>query len=251
MSVLTTASIAKINGYTGKIISISNAVNDAAQCLSLMEKRLIFYCIADVDSIKGQSQQTNDFKIVVRDFAEFFKINEDSAYRELRKITIGIMKKQIEFSELDRNGKLVIKRRQWLVGCDYHEGEGWLKVKFSSEIAPHLTYLRNKFTSYQLEQASALRSLYSWRFLEKLMQFENNGKGWWAVEVDDFCRMMEAAPSMRADFGALRRRIIEPAIKELTEKDGWLIEYTPIKAGRKVISLRFDFKRNPQLALEF
>jgi plasmid replication initiation protein len=251
MAIFDKVNIIKINDYTAGVVSISNALNDAAQCLTLMEKRLVFYCIAEVNSIKTKNQQANNFKIVVRDFADFFKMNTDSAYTDLRMVTIGIMKKQIEFSELDRNGKIIIKRRQWLSGCDYHQGEGWLTVKFSSDVAPHLTFLRSKFTSYRLEQASALRSLYSWRLLEKLMQFENDGKGWWAVEIEDFCRIMEAAPSMRADFGALRRRIIEPAMKELIEKDGWLIEYTPIKAGRKVISLRFDFKRNLQLALEF
>ena len=48
---------------------------------------------------------------------------------------------------------------------------------------------------------------------------------------------------------AKKRRIIEPAVKELTEKDGWLIEWTPIKAGRRVKAVRFVFKRDPQARL--
>jgi len=43
--------------------------------------------------------------------------------------------------------------------------------------------------------------------------------------------------------------MIEPAIKELTEKDGWLIQWEPVKTGRKVGSLRFTFMRNPQGSL--
>jgi plasmid replication initiation protein len=39
-------------------------------------------------------------------------------------------------------------------------------------------------------------------------------------------------------------------VKELTEKDGWLIAWTPIKAGRKVTALRFEFKRDPQGRLD-
>lgn len=244
--------VARLSAWepTKGVVSFSNALNNAAMCLTLMEKRVIFYCIAQVDSLKGPAQQTNEFKIVVQDFAQFFKMNEDSAYRELRKITIGIMRKQIEFSELDRGGKLIIKRRQWLAGCDYHEGHGWVKVTLSNDVAPMLTYLRHKFTSYHLEQASSLRSLYSWRLLEKLMQFETAGKGWWTVTIEDFCRMMEATEKQKTDFAKIRTKIIEPAIIELTEKDGWIIDYTPIKAGRKVVSLRFDFKRDPQLKLE-
>ncbi|MQU29700.1 replication initiation protein, partial [Pseudomonas helleri] len=32
-------------------------------------------------------------------------------------------------------------------------------------------------------------------------------------------------------------------------KDGWMIQWRPVKKGRKVGALRFDFKRNDQLAL--
>jgi plasmid replication initiation protein len=51
------------------------------------------------------------------------------------------------------------------------------------------------------------------------------------------------------NFKDCRVGVIEPAVKELREKDGWLIEWTPIKTGRKVTALRFEFKRDPQGAL--
>ena len=35
-------------------------------------------------------------------------------------------------------------------------------------------------------------------------------------------------------------------MKELQEKDGWLIQWLPIKAGRKVKAVRFTFMRDPQ-----
>ena len=60
---------------------------------------------------------------------------------------------------------------------------------------------------------------------------------------------MEATEKQRADFGKIRTKIIEPAVKELTEKDGWLIQWETVKAGRKVKSLRFTFMRNPQGSL--
>jgi plasmid replication initiation protein len=53
---------------------------------------------------------------------------------------------------------------------------------------------------------------------------------------------MDAPPSLQ-DFGQLRRRVIEPAVNELTAKDGWTITWEPIKAGRRVKALRFEFER--------
>ena len=36
---------------------------------------------------------------------------------------------------------------------------------------------------------------------------------------------MEATESYRKNFSLLRKWVIEPAVKELTEKDNWLIEW--------------------------
>jgi plasmid replication initiation protein len=61
---------------------------------------------------------------------------------------------------------------------------------------------------------------------------------------------MEAPPSCLNDFGQLKRRIIEPAVKELREKDNLEIEWVPVKAGRKVSALCFTFRPNPQGSLD-
>nr|WP_265286202.1 replication initiation protein [Verminephrobacter eiseniae] len=48
------------------------------------------------------------------------------------------------------------------------------------------------------------------------------------------------------DFGQVQRRIIDPAVQELTGKDGWLIQWEAIEAGRKMKSVWFTFMRDPQ-----
>ena len=68
--------------------------------------------------------------------------------------------------------------------------------------------------------------------------------------IEDFYASMDATEKQRSDFAKVRTKIIEPAIKELTEKDGWLIQWEPIKAGRKVKVLRFNYMRNPQSRLD-
>lgn len=101
--------------------------------------------------------------------------------------------------------------------------------------------LKRQFTSYQLQQASAVRSVYSWRLIELLNRFKKNG--WAEYTIEDFAQSMEATEKQRNDFAAIRRKIIEPAVKELQEKDGWTITWKPIKDGRKVKSIRFDFSK--------
>ena len=127
-------------------------------------------------------------------------------------------------------------------------GEGWVAIKFNPDIAPHLVSLKNRFTTYHLEQAGALRSIYSWRMLEHLEMYRRpNGQlFWWEVSIDDFHDVMETPSSYRTNYAQARRFVIEPAVAELTEKDGWKIEWKPIKKGRKVAALRFEYCRDPQ-----
>jgi plasmid replication initiation protein len=79
--------------------------------------------------------------------------------------------------------------------------------------------------------------------LELLTRFKFTGVAEYTVE--DFATSMEATPKQQADFAKLRTKMIEPAVKELAEKDGWLIQWETIKAGRKVKAIRFTFMRNP------
>ena len=44
----------------------------------------------------------------------------------------------------------------------------------------------------------------------------------------------------------MQRRSIDPAVQELTGKDGGLIQWEAIEAGRKMKSVRFTFMRDPQ-----
>ncbi|MDD0115899.1 replication initiation protein, partial [Shigella flexneri] len=90
---------------------------------------------------------------------------------------------------------------------------------------PYLCELEDNFTKYQLSQACALRSVHSWRLLELFEQMNTNkeNNGWLSISLEDFHHAMESPDSYKTTFGLLRKYMIEPAVKELTEKDHWMI----------------------------
>ena len=138
----------------------------------------------------------------------------------------------------------------WVQGYDYFKDEGYVKFKFSEYVFPFLLEQEREFTKYQLKQAAALRSIHSWRLLELFEQMRGNDKnGWLSISIEEFWHAMEATESYKANFSLLRRKVIEPAVKELSEKDGWLIEWEARKRGRKVVTLLFKFQRDPQGSL--
>ncbi|MGM8063380.1 replication initiation protein [Vogesella indigofera] len=223
---------------------MSNALTTAAQRLSLAEKRVMMFAVGKLDTFRRNGgTETGMVKLVAHEYAELFGVNADTAYNQLQACAESIITKQVWWYEEARRGPKKVQIN-WLSKAQYYAGEGTVSLWFTSHIAPHLLELKSQFTTYQLAQASALRSVYSWRLLELLSQYASTG--WRQIELDKFHHAMETSVTARGNFKDCRMRVIEPAVRELREKDGWLINWTPIKTGRKVTALRFEFKRDPQ-----
>lgn len=233
-------------------VTMSNALTRAGHGLTLAEKRIVAAAVSKLDSNAplrhGEVPRT---RITAHEYAETFQVDINTAYEALQSAAKQLYNRSITFYEPahKRKGKPLPPTKvqmRWVGSVKYQDGEGWVELAWWPDLLRHLVGLRQHFTTYQLQQASALRSMYSWRLLELLMRFQ--GTGWAEYSIDDFCTSMDAPPSL-SDFAQIKRRIIEPAVRELQEKDGWLIQWQPIKAGRKVKAVRFTFMRNPQQRL--
>lgn len=241
-------------------VNMQNALVRSAQGLKLNEKRLIACAIAKCDSVTRQrlidAMATTTagmgvgwvVRIAVAEFIESFpSIEPKSAYRELEIAAKSIYERSIRLNVETKRGPKMRDIR-WTSENVYHYGEGYVEIHFTGQVAPYLLGLDGQFTKYKLKHAADLRSIYSWRLLEMFAQYRDTGLV--RIDFEDFCHAMEAPPSCVKDFAQLRRRIIEPAVAELTGKDGLLIEWKKIKhGGRKVNGLEFSFKPNPQLFL--
>lgn len=235
-------------------VTMSNALTRAGHNLTLAEKRVVMMAVSKLDSMKVMrpGEMLPSVKITAAEYAETYQVDPNTAYEALQGAAKNLFERKLTFFEPahKRNGKPLKPIRndmRWVGRCKYHEGEGWVQLAWWPELLPSLVGLKRQFTTYQLQQASALRSVYSWRLLELLMRFKSSGKAEYTIE--DFKASMDAPPSL-SDFGQIKRRIIDPAVKELKEKDGWKIEWEPVKAGRKVKAVRFTFGRDPQGRLD-
>ena len=226
-------------------VAMDNALTQAAHGLSLSEKRLVMLAVSKLDSRKPlkPGSALPWIRVTAREYAETYGLNPNSgvAYEALKNAADNLFERKITF--LDDEKPIRYKVR-WVGLSVYHDGEGWIELEWASTIVPYLFGLQKHFTTYQLQQASALRSIYSWRLLELLSQFKS--QGWAEYTIEGFKAVMETPPSL-SDFAQLKRRVIEPAVRELIEKDGWEIQWQPIKVGQwKVKGIRFNFVRSPQ-----
>lgn len=232
-----------------RYVNMSNAVARSAQGLGLVEKRIIALGLAKTDSVPAKdlaaaAKEGWRVRFSAAEYAESYELDLNTAYEQMKIAGDQFLKKTIRRLETDHRGRTIEHKYNWLTGTTYHHGEGWVEIRFSFEVAPHLLGLRSKFVSYQLKQASALRSVYAWRLFECLQSWRSTGR--WVVDIDDFNHAMEVPESCKKNFGQLRLRVLEPSLKELREKDNMEIQLDLVKAGRKVTGLCFTFRPNPQ-----
>jgi plasmid replication initiation protein len=192
-------------------------------------------------------------RVTASSYAETFGLDIETAYEQLQESANVLHSRTITFYTPagPRKGKPLPPTRHkmnWVGRSSYQKGEAWVEIAWWPEVVPYLTGLTEQFTTYKLQQASTIRSIYAWRMLELLTQFEKTG--WLEITVDNFAEAMGASDGQRANFAKMRIQVLEQAIKELTDKDGWIIDWSASKRGRRVHSLRFEFKRDEQLSLE-
>ncbi|EDT1658801.1 replication initiation protein [Salmonella enterica subsp. enterica serovar Braenderup] len=230
---------------------MKNPLVRAAHNLTLPEMRLIKIGLSKVNSRKvyriGDMPMS---RVTAAEYAEIAECDMSTAYQALQDAAKHLFDRKITMytAAHNRKGQPIKSIRtdmRWVGEARYHEGEGWVELHWWHRIIEFISGIERHFTEYQLSQAVALRSVYSWRLLELVLaKFEDTG--WAEYTIEDFCMAMEATEKQSSDFAKIRTKIIEPAVKELTEKGDWLIDWKPIKAGRRVAKVRFEFKRNPQ-----
>lgn len=233
-------------------ITMSNALARSAHGLNLAQKRIIALALAKTNNLDNREAFEGDrigwkITLAAKEYAEAYETDTSNGYDQLKEGARGLLRALWRTVEVHKKGSTVTQG-QWLSLARYHEGKGFIEVVFHPMVAPHVLALKDQFVTYKLKQTNALRSIYSWRLYECLKSWESTGR--WTVSIKDFINIMEIPPSYQKDFGQISRWILNPAIKELQEKNDLLIDLKKYKKGRQIDELEFIFKMNPQPSLD-
>jgi plasmid replication initiation protein len=223
------------------IVTKANALIEASYNLTLNEQRIILACAAKLDGRKPMPREPV-FLLDVDEFVALFDADPKNAYAEMEEATSRLYERDIR--RIDGNTR---KRLRWVYMAEYKKGEGKVRLGFSPEIAPYLTMLHKRFTSYRLEEVARLSSTYAIRLFEMLAQFADTGL--FVISVADFKHRLGL--DVKYDrFSNLKARVIEPAVKDLMAKTSLNVTWQGIKKGKAVERLEFRFAEKRQLTLE-
>lgn len=226
-------------------INHSNDLTEAAYKLTLNESRLVFLAMAKIDTkstVERFSQKA--MRIDAREYAETYGVALSHAYEALQDGSDKLYERDIR--TYDKKGR-VSQRMRFVGHVKYHEGEGWVELGWYHLIVPHLYLLGQRFTSYELRQVTRLGSPYSFRLYELLKQWATTGERY--ISVEKFKQRL-GLESLYPRFFDLKRRVIEPAVKELNLHTDLDIDWDVQKKGRQVVSLIFIFDQKIQQTLD-
>ncbi len=222
------------------IVTKANALIEASYTLTLNEQRIILACAAKLDGRKPMPKDA-EFILSADEFTELFDTDPASAYSELKEAANRLYERDI--SRIEGKNR---RRMRWVYMAEYREGEGKVKVGFSPEIAPYLTMLHKRFTSYRLEEVASLRTAYAIRLFEMLTQYADTGI--FVISLEDFKKRFGLEGKYER-FSNLKARVIQPAVSNLVAKTSMDVTWAAIKKGKSVDRLEFRFEEKQQMQL--
>lgn len=223
-------------------VTQSNRLIEASHTLTLNEKRLVL-CAASLIDPRKPLPKDGFLTIRADTFADVFGIDVRHAYEALDDAAKRLFNRDIRrYSK----GKLVEQMR-WVFHVKYREGQGCVELGFSPTVVPHLTMLNKEFTSYQLKQIGSLSSFYAVRLYELMSQFLKLGER--ACTLDQLRQMFDLGDKYQ-DVKDMRKRVLDPALKELNANTDLAVTAEPNRRGRKIIGFSFTICKNDQMALQ-
>jgi plasmid replication initiation protein len=172
--------------------------------------------------------RSNDYKTIKQKF------------RELRRM-------DIEWDIINENGNKVWTNTSPLSLARVIEGEGICEYEFTPSLIPYLDRPA-QYAKFSLAIQAKFKSSYGLALYENCERYRNIGYTR-AFDIPTFRKLMGINPSEYLNFFALKRRVINIAVKEINQYADFDIEPEYEKQGRSVISIKFFIVHKQALAL--
>lgn len=212
-----------------------NNLIEARYSLTLQEKKIILWLTSQIQP------DDKDFKkhtLTVRNFMDLMGLTGNANYKELQKITLGLMKKVLIIKEPELK---VTTQVSWLNSARYEEGEGFIRLSFAPEMHPFLLNLKKTFTVISLSDLMQFKSIHAIRIYELLKQYQDIGERILTVEEIKECCGVTGKLIKYSDF---EKKILLIAQREINEKSDIKFEFERQKHVRKIVAIKFIISKN-------
>lgn len=220
------------------IVYKDNYLVEASYKLTLMEQRLMLYCISKLNPKEPQQKQVISVEAFIKQFPD---IKPNNAYTQIKNAIDNLYERSIKVKD-----PAITKKFRWIQSAEYRDYEGTATVEFSNAVMPYLCQLEKQFTNYQLRNISAFRRTYSIRLYELLTQYRSLRSR--IISVIDLRVTLQLEDKYK-DYKELRKQVIDPSINEINAKSDLKVSYKPLRKGRSINSLEFYIEVDTQIKM--
>ncbi|MEM6524701.1 MAG: RepB family plasmid replication initiator protein [Bacteroidota bacterium] len=191
------------------------------------------YLFMMVSQISDDDEDYKTYEISTKDLVELSGSSSRDLFARAEEITDKILTRIINIPEKD--GLVKVSPISY---AKHIKGKGIIRLRFDPVLKPYLIDLKDNYTSYKLQYAVKLRSIYSIRMYEILKSHE------WKIrksktpvkikyELEELKEMLSSQGKYKS-YNLFKTRILEHVRKELKENCDITFSFKEIKTGRKV-----------------
>jgi len=212
------------------IITKANTLVEANYRLTLTQQRIILLMAS---MVQPDDEDFKLYRLTVGDFMDLLDITRPNLYAQM----VGMVDHLMRVVLTIRVGEESYVKTHWIDKARYTVGTGYIDITFDPELKPFFLCLKERFTTYKLENVMRLRSVYSIRIYELLKQYQRIGKR--TITIDGLRSMLGIEPKEYHLYGDFKRFVILVAHKEINEKTDISFDFREKKLGRKVNEIEF------------
>ena len=236
-----------------KTIYKSNELIESSYSLTTAQHRLLYLAMAQLKEIildKNMNiEQVEDaienlkfpmIYIDVIDYKKVFKINSNSLYKDLVKISKDLYNEEILY--INEKGNIGTKR--WVITCEYDEERKGVAMEFHPRLIRDLLVFKSEFTRMIFDEfADKLKGKHSFRIYELCKQYCKLTRRDFYIE--DLRFKLRLKDDEYKGYNSLKNQVLKTAIKEInqnTDLELTLEEVEKNKKTRRVEKIRFYIK---------
>lgn len=219
----------------------TNRLNQAFQMLSLAELHIVQLAIVDARETGTGLSTDTPLRIDAKRYAEVFDTTRQNAYQRMKEAEDTLFNRR--FSFYDEEGMLVKSR--WISQVRYLDDQGAIEVVFTPAVVQGISRIdgvKEFFTQYLLSQTAHLKSVYSARLYELLIQWRSTGKVP-MVDLTTFREQLGVGVNEYQRMHHFKARVLDLAINEINEKTDINVKYEQHKEGRLIKGFSFSFRQ--------
>lgn len=223
-----------------ELVVKSNKLNSAIQNLTLTEIRIIQLAIIDARETNTGLSTDKPLRIEARRYSEAFNVTIPTAREAILSAEETLFNRRFSYT----NDKGLPVKSRWIQEVTYMKGEGAIEIAFTRAVVEGISRIDGAvdfFTEYLLKQTSTMKSGYSVRLYELLIQWKA-AVNTPVFELQQFRKQLGIEETEYKNMCDFKKGVLTLALTEINKKSDIKVVMKQHKKGRNISGFSFTVK---------